>query len=248
MNPWHLSLVVLAWTAADTPREDPAASKLLADARAARANWENFPGFSADVEVNFDGKMSQGKVQVDAGGKVTLENLDKPAQEWAKRMLGSLVAHRMDSSADRNTPCAFADQVTHHPLGRKILVLNDELHSSYRIRDRQIIEVNRQTGTSKFSITVLENRTNTEGKFLPISYVVNHWNLKTGQLTQNEAHYQTWTRVGRFDLPVIDRVVYAGAEETIFNKTPPEKRAAGEGLMTKSLTLSNHKLLEAAGK
>src|SRR5262249_34831770 len=33
------------------PAEDPEASKLLANARAARANWDNFPGFTADVAV-----------------------------------------------------------------------------------------------------------------------------------------------------------------------------------------------------
>ena len=36
---------------------DPEATKLLADARAARANWDHFPGFKADMEVNIDGKV-----------------------------------------------------------------------------------------------------------------------------------------------------------------------------------------------
>lgn len=246
MNPWYLSFVVLAWTTADTPKEDRAASKLLAEARAARANWDNFPGFTADIEVNFDGKVSRGQVQIDANGKVTIENLDKPATEWAKRMLGSLAAHRMDSSAARNTPCAFADPDAQHPLGRKILVLNDELHSSYRIRDRQIIEVNRVTGTSKFSITVLENRTNAEGKYLPVSYVVNYWDMKTGQLVRNEAHHQTWTRVDRFDLPVKECLVTAAAEEV--SAAPGASAAPRAGSTAKNFTLSNHKLLQAARK
>lgn len=245
MNPWYLSFIVLAWTTADTPKEDPAASKLLAEARAARANWDNFPGFAANIEVNFDGKVSRGQVLIDADGKVTFANLDKPAMEWAKRMLGSLAAHRMDSSANRNTPCAFADADAQHPLGRKILVLNDELHSSYRIRDRQIIEVNRVTGTSRFSITVLENRTNAEDKYLPVSYVVNYWDMKTGQLVRSEAHYQTWTRVGRFDLPVKECLVTAAEEVAA---TPGASAAPRAGLTAKSFTLSNHKLLQAERK
>ena len=44
-------------------KADPLATKLLADARAARAQWEKFPGFTADIEINFDGKISQGKVE-----------------------------------------------------------------------------------------------------------------------------------------------------------------------------------------
>src|SRR5262249_24905228 len=43
---------------------DPAATKLLAEARAARALYHNFPGFSADIEVNLDGKATRGRVEV----------------------------------------------------------------------------------------------------------------------------------------------------------------------------------------
>ena len=50
-------------------KPDPQATKLLADARAARAQWENFSGFTADVEVNFDGKISRGKAIVAKTGR-----------------------------------------------------------------------------------------------------------------------------------------------------------------------------------
>lgn len=238
MKHYLAALVVLAWAAASSQvhaerKEDPAASKLLADARAARANWENCPGFSADIVVNFDGKVSRGQVRVDAKGKLTFEGLDKSAEAWAKRVLGSTVAHRMDGSAARNTPCAFADDVMDHPLGRAIHVLNDELHSSYRIRDRQIMVVNRSMGASRFTITMQENRTNEEGQYLPVSYVVNTWDNKTGALRGSEAHYQSWQRVGKFDLPVTVRVISASSADPSAGK---------EGLEVKSLTLSNHKL------
>ncbi len=115
-------------------------------------------------------------------------------------------------------------------------MLNDELHSSYRILDRQIMVVNRTMGNSKFTITMQENRTNADGKYLPVSYVVNYWDGNTGALQKSEAHYQTWKRVGGFDLPVLIRVVTAVPEAG--TSTPAGK----EGLDAKSLTLSNHKL------
>ena len=64
-------------------------------------------------------------------------------------------------------------------------VLNDELHSSYRIRDQQITVVNRQMQDARFTITVLENRRNEEQHWLPAHYVVNTWDVATGaeQLT-----------------------------------------------------------------
>ena len=112
---------------------------------------------------------------------MSFTKLDPDAEAWAKRQLGSIVAHRIDNSASLNTPCAFADEEANNPLGRAITVLSDELHSSYRVRDRQIIVVNRQMKDARFSITILENRTNKEGKFLPASYVVHYWDAKSGE-------------------------------------------------------------------
>jgi hypothetical protein len=223
------SLAPLA-LAADAKPEDPAATKLLAEARAARATWKDFPGFTAAIEVNLDGQVSKGEATVDPAGKVTLTGLDKAAEAWARRQLAMLVAHRAEFAADRPTPCAFADNDTTHPLGRLVLILNDELHSSYRIKDKQIMVVNRLMDDSRFSITMQDNHSNAEGKFLPISYVVTSWDPKTGRLTRSEAHHQSWQRVEKFDLPVLLRVVTAADEEK------------GNGLSARSLTLTGHKL------
>lgn len=182
--------------AAVQPKVDPLATKLLRDARAARANWENFPGFSADLEVNHDGKVVHGRLHVAADGAVKVELPDAAAKAWAQRQLRSLVEHRLDTSAERDTPCAFADDNVAHPLGRAIRVLNDELHSGYRIRDRQILEVNRQMKDFRFTITVLENRLTPEKKHLPTSYIVNNWDLKAGALKSAQAFHQSWRRVG----------------------------------------------------
>src|SRR5262249_57645529 len=105
---------------------------------------ENFPGFRGDLEYNHEGKVIKGTVEVSAAGRVKVDLPDAAAREWAQRQLKSVIDHRIDNSADLDTPCAFLDDNAQHPLGRAIQVLNDELHSSYRIRDRQIIEVNRR--------------------------------------------------------------------------------------------------------
>jgi hypothetical protein len=192
-------------------KADPAATRLLAEARAARANWDNFPGFTADLEVNFDGKIFKAPLTVTAKGdvQVTFTGSDEEVGRWARRQLGSLVGHRTGNSVDGETPCAFADDVVNHPLGRAILVLNDEFHSSYRIRDRQVIVVNRQTPDSRFTITVLENHLNAEKHFLPGTYVVNTWDLKTDVLKRSDTYHHTWQRFGAFDLPTELLVVSA---------------------------------------
>jgi hypothetical protein len=211
--------------------EDPQASKLLADARAARAMWMNFPGFTADLEANIDGKVFKGSITVDAKGKLQIADLDQAAEPWVKRTLTSVISHRVGGRPDLKTPCAFADKEEHHPMGRLINVLNDEMHSSYRIKDQQIMVVNRDMEGSKFSITMLENRRNEEGKFLPATFVVHYWNSQTGELTRTEANLQTWTRVSSFDLPMTVKVITSGKE-----------------LNSKQVTLSNHKLLGTTAK
>jgi hypothetical protein len=150
----HLLPAVLlaAWSvpaaAADKAQADPDATRLLADARAARAQWQHFPGFRARVEINVEGRVTEGSVEVSPTGKVTVR-VPEPAEDakWARDELAQTVSHRFDNSASLDTPCAFLDKDKDYPLGRAIRVLNDEFHSSYRVRDRQIIVVNRQMNT-----------------------------------------------------------------------------------------------------
>lgn len=235
----HYATLVVKADSKETakPKEDPEASKLLKEARAARAQWDDFPGFTADVEVNFDGKFGKGTLKVDAHGKLHFDKLDKEMLAWAKDTLGSVVFHRLDRSASRNTPCCFTDKETNHPLGRAIRVLTDELHSSYRVGNRQILEVNRQMPGMRFSISMLENRTNPAGKFLPVSFVVDTWDLASGKLKSSQAWHQTWVRVGQLDLPASVTNITASGKE------PPAKDSPAMSKQVRRLTLARHKLL-----
>jgi hypothetical protein len=196
---------------AKKPAEHPAATKLLADARLARSNMQNFPGFTADLIVTIQNKQYKGTVQVDAKGKVIIGDMENPQSGWAKRILASAVSHRLQQPETMKTPCAFADEDDKHPLGRLVNVLNDELHSSYRIRDEQIMVVNRVQDGARFSIVVQANIKNEEGKFLPSAYSVHYW-AKDGSLEKAEAHTQTWNRLKGFDLPHVIRVTTVNKE------------------------------------
>lgn len=193
-------------------KADPAATKLLTDARRTRAAWDNFPGFTADVEVNHNGKISKGTLDVAKEGKATLNlpDLDKDATSWFRREIASLVSHRMPSESTAETPCRFADEVTHHPQGRAIQLVNDEYHSNYRIGNNQVLEVNRMMGGNvRFTISVLENHWTPEKKVLPLSYVVNTWDAKDNSLKRSMSFHHTWKRQGTFDLPETVTVVEA---------------------------------------
>lgn len=202
-----LALIMPVGDEAKKPDENPAASKMLADARMARATMKSFPGFTADMIVTVQSKEQRCTIQVDSKGKVIIgDQLTGPIASWAKRILTSAISHRMGDPSAMKTPCAFADEDTTHPLGRLVTVLNDELHSSYRIKDNQIMVVNRLQDGTKFSITVQENHKNEEGKFLPSAYAVNYW-AKDGSLEKSEAHTQGWIRINGYDLPSLIRTI-----------------------------------------
>lgn len=192
-------------------KEQAEATLMLAEARTARAVISNFGGMTADVILTIGSKEYRGVVQVDSQGKVVIGEIVGQNAAWAKRVLASAISHRLSNPKAEKTQCAFADEDKTHPLGRLVNLLNDGMHSSYRIRDNQIMVVNRLKDGVKFSITVQENMKNEEGKYLPVAYSVHHWS-QDGALEKTEAHTQGWVRMNGMDLPKLIRVVTVSKE------------------------------------
>ena len=69
--------------------------------------------------------------------------------------------------------------------------------------------VNRRIGKQNMTITVLDNDKNAEGRFLPHSYVVHHWDAATGKLNRVETFQERWRKVGSWDLPVSRSILTA---------------------------------------
>ena len=207
---------------------EPEAVALFQKAIAARAAWKSFPGFSANVEGTVDGRFFTGKARIDEEGTVELKLDEETATEWVENQLGSIVLHRMASSNDGPPPVLrFADQDYAHPLGRLLTFVGGNFASSYRIKDNQIMVVNRNIGNQNFTITVLDNIKNQENQFLPRSYVVRYWDAKTGTLQRTQTVLNQWKRVGPLDLPA--KLVQISS--------------SASGLTVRNLELSGHKLL-----
>ncbi len=212
---------------------DSAAVALFEDAIAARAQWRDFPGFSAHIRGNLDGRLFTGSVSVDAKGAVTFADDDASHEEtvagWVQGQLDSIVLHRLarPSSAERSAPVLrFAEAKDDNPLGKLLVFDGGRFASSYRVRDRQIMVVNRNMGKENMTITILENDKNAEGHFLPRSYVVQYWDAKTGRLQRTETVQSSWHRAGKWDLPVRHVVT----------------TATDAGLSVREFTLTKHEL------
>src|SRR5262249_56281904 len=94
-------------------------------------------------------------------------------------------------------------------VGKLTGVEGGRMGSSYRIKDRQILVANRRMSNRNMTITVLDNETNRDGRFLPHSYVVQYWDAATGRLQSTETIQERWQRVGAWDLPAMHSVLTA---------------------------------------
>jgi hypothetical protein len=206
---------------------DREAVALFERALAARATWEKFPGFTADVSGNVDGRAFSGKVTVAAGGDVTLsldENVVKP---WVEEQLESIVNHRLPLPKSDHAPTLrFGDREGANPLGRLLIFDGGQFASSYRVVNDRITVVNRSLGPRNMTITVLDDRLNVEGKQLPQAFTVQYWNAADGSLERTDSVSNRWVRVGRYDLPSAITVT----------------TASKSGLSVRSIQLTNHKL------
>ncbi|MGV3607709.1 MAG: DUF3386 family protein [Planctomycetaceae bacterium] len=189
---------------------DPKA--LLHEAREARASWEKFPGFVAKVKVQTTAGEQSGKIKVSATGEVELVGMNLADEKQVLTTLRSLIGHRLaEESEDDNV--VYGEEAAGHSLGRLMQFKGEsEMASSYRVRDGVIREVNRQSKTGRFTISVMEVRRNPEGKYLPGVYSVSFWN-PDGSLKSSTFVNETWVRVGHLDLPAtLERVSVSGTE------------------------------------
>src|SRR5262249_35809547 len=133
---------------------------------------------------------------------------------WVQDQLESIVLHRQAraGSAERKKPVLrFAATDDDHPLGRLLIFDGGKFASSYRVKDKQIMVVNRHMGKENMTITVLDSGRNADGQFLPRSYTVHYWDAATGELKRTETVQDRWQRLGTWDLPAERTVSTAGA-------------------------------------
>lgn len=190
----------------DNSRVDADAVAMFERAIAARAAWDNFKGFSAQAAVYLDGRHSSGHVTVKPDGEVSFDGTpkleDEAAREWVNDQLHSMVIHRVPNSGLRAKPVlSFADKDEAHPLGRLVNFHGGRFASTYRLRDDEIIVVNRSLGRENMSLQMLESERNADNKVLPRAYQVQYRDAQSGAITRVETFRNRWQRFGKFDLP-----------------------------------------------
>lgn len=197
---------------------DPAAYALLKAAHDSRQVLpDDFPGFTADVTFNDNGKDFKGTLHYKRGeeSQVKFDGLDKDTDNWVQDQLLSIIGHRRGgdfAQGDGKYPLSLGPD-DGNAFGR-LVNINDKLQSSYRVRDKQVTEVTRTMGDSRFTISVIQTKSTEGGKYLPQHFIVSYRDAKTGALQEVQAFRDAYQQLGGAWLPLSRTVVTFDKETT----------------------------------
>ncbi len=211
-------------------QDDPKAKAMLQNAFEKTSRWQpDFKGFTADLTVNVNGKEVRGSVTVKGPRDVSVSLPDADVQKWAEGQIGMIAVHRAPrkfEEADGKYALTL-DEDRDHPLGPKLTIHGDGMHSYYRVKGDRITQINRKMPHMAFTINVEDSALTQDNKFLTTRYTVYYYSTKDSQLTNVESFTDAHIRIGSSDLP---------AGRRIFSYENNEVTA-------KSLTFTNHKML-----
>jgi hypothetical protein len=211
-------------------QDDAKARSLLRQAFEKTARWQaDFKGFTSDLKVNVNGKELRGTVTATGARDVKVLLGDPELEKWAEGQIGMIVVHRGPRSfedSDGKYSLTLGDDID-HPLGPRLNIHGDGMHSFYRVKGDRITQINRTMPHMAFTINVEESTVTQEGKFLTTRYTVYYFSPKDGKLTNVESFTDSHTRVASSDLPATRRIIsYENGE-----------------VVVKSLMFENHKML-----
>jgi Protein of unknown function (DUF3386) len=160
------------------------ACELFRTAFERRYTWdENFPGYSADVQVVYDAGVYKGKVIVDQNLNVEVnEVINQDVKEGIYTQLMDLVTHRKRLS--------FQDSHGQHEFiwGNKndietvqITVKGDTMNSCYKIRGQEICQVSRVMGSKRFVIDTYSSLDTSSG-YIATAYDATFCNTQTNEI------------------------------------------------------------------
>jgi hypothetical protein len=197
-------------------KADPAAYALLEAAHNNRQVMPpGFAGFRSRLLYQRDGKTIEGTLVYRRQGEteVAIDGLDAESQAWVKRQILNLVGHRRGgdfAQGDGRYPLQLGPD-DGNAYGRLVLV-NDDTQSSYRIRDNRVMEVTRTMEGSCFTISVIETMEADAGRYLANHFVVSYRDPKSGELQKIEGYRDSYSRVAGVWLPTSRTVLDIGRD------------------------------------
>jgi hypothetical protein len=230
-----------SWAADSKPhlaKGEPRAAALLQEAAKTRYTWSpEVAAVSGKVAWDKDGKSGAAtfhSVLRKRGGLTFTAEGEAQVPAEVKEHIASMIGHRVPparAAAERPQPEAVI-VVEDDERGPLIQVWGDALHSSQRVKDGKLVQVNRLMGGKRFTIDVTAFEKAPDGqRDYPAAFTVTWWDAATGKKTEK----QTYTTQG-----------FHVVEGQMFPKA--EKVGTQKGEQTSTLTLHYSGLQFETGK
>jgi len=190
---------------------------------------EDFAGFQAVLRYTTDQNTREGIITIHSPTDITLElEGEEEKLKVLQREIASLCGHRWHapySSGDGRYTLSL-DENAQHPLGQLILFHDDPFKSSYRVKNGSVVQINRQMGTTQFTIQIQEH-TSIEGKYtLPRQFTVAYWDTDQKRLMRSVGYTDLYIPIEGCYLPSSRRIIIS--DDT--------------GVHTHAIDFSSHKL------
>ncbi len=180
--------------------EQSTAKELFQAAYENRYTWDqNFPGYSADVQITQGDEVYTGKVCINRDLSVEVSGIkDEQVQESIYTQLRDVVTHRKRAMFDQ------AHGKNQFSLGQRdesgaveILVQGDAMGSNYKVRGTEISQVSRVMGRMAFVIDTHESL-NTRQGYLASRYDAIFRNPQTNEITNVLNFEDTFEKIGDY--------------------------------------------------
>lgn len=190
-----------------------------------RYTWdENFPGYTAQLELRQGNEVYRGKVRVNWDLNLEVTGIqDEKVQESVYNQLRDIITHRKRTTFDKAHGKNTFNLGQEDPTGAKeILVEGDAMGSNYKVRGQEICQVSRVMGPIAFTINTQESLV-TEDGYISAKYNAVFRNAKTNELKGKRDFTETYEKIGNYYLPtrqVIEAIDPGGEKSTTeFNFT-----------------------------
>lgn len=176
------------------------ARQIFQTAYESRYTWdENFPGYSADVQLVQGSEVHTGKIRINGDLSVEVTGVaDEQVEEGIYTQLRDIVTHRKRTSFEQSHGKHEFSLGEEDPNGAiEILVKGDSMGSNYKVRGNEISQVSRVMGRMAFIIDTYESL-DTGAGYIATRYDAIFRNSKTNEVTSVLKFEDTYDKIGDY--------------------------------------------------
>ncbi|WP_017319007.1 DUF3386 domain-containing protein [Mastigocladopsis repens] len=176
------------------------ARQLFQTAYESRYTWdENFPGYSADVQLVQGDEVYTGKIRINRDLSVEVTGVaDEQVEEGIYTQLRDIVTHRKCTNFEQSHGEHEFSLGQEDPNGAiEILVKGDSMGSNYKVRGNEISQVSRVMGRMAFIIDTHASLDTGSG-YIATRYDATFRNSKTNQVTSVLKFEDTYEKIGDY--------------------------------------------------